>query len=76
MSQSNSKSASPLMALVKTTGGIDFLGWITRSCEHSLTIEVTELGQQGWVVTLPWDDVTDLVDVTDFMTRTLDSEVR
>ncbi|WP_426241862.1 hypothetical protein [Nocardioides sp. LHG3406-4] len=37
----------------------------------SFTLSITEAGQEGWIVTLPWDHVTDLVDVTEFMTRRL-----
>ena len=72
MSRFNPSSESPLMALVKTTAGIDLLGWIVRSCEHTLTLEITETEQLGWIVTLPWEHIDEVHDVTEFMTRRRD----
>lgn len=67
-------SPSDLMVRIETTAGVGLLGWVMETGDGSLTLQLTELGQEGWIVTLPWDDVTDLVDVTEFMTRTLATE--
>lgn len=69
-----SDSTSDLMVLIETTAGIGLLGWVIETGDGSLTLHLTETGQVGWIVTVPWDDVTDLVDVTEFMTRTLTTE--
>lgn len=74
MRHRNSSSPSDLMVRIETTAGVGLLGWVIETGEGSLTLHLTETGQEGWIVTLPWDDVTDLVDVTDFMTRTLRPE--
>lgn len=74
---SHARKAIPpkdLMVLVETTAGVGLLGWVVESGNGSLTLQLTETGQEGWTVTLPWDDVIDLVDVTEFMTRTLHTE--
>lgn len=69
-----SDSTSDLMVLIETTAGIGLLGWVIETGDGSLNLHLTETGQEGWIVTVPWDDVTDLVDVTEFMTRTLTTE--
>lgn len=74
MRHRNSSSPSDLMVLIETTAGVGLLGWVIKTGNGSLTLHLTETGQEGWIVTVPWDDVTDLVDVTDFMTRTLRPE--
>ncbi len=70
MSQFNASSRSDLMVRVETHTGAEALGWVVQSCEQSLVLRIDDTGheQDGWTVSIPWDQITDLDDVTEFMT--------
>ncbi|MCP3422979.1 hypothetical protein [Nocardioides pinisoli] len=70
MSHFKASSRTDLIVRVETDTGADALGWVIGSCEHSLVLHIDDTGheQDGWTVIIPWDRITDLADVTEFMT--------
>ncbi|WP_141007080.1 hypothetical protein [Nocardioides humi] len=65
-----------LMVRVETVTDDGAYGWVLESCEHSVTLQVpdNDVDRPGWIITVPWDQVIRLIEVTEFMTRTLTTE--
>lgn len=70
MSHFNDNSRTDLMVCVETTAGEEAYGWVIESCEHVLVLQVpdNDVDCPGWKVSIPWDQITDLDDITEFMT--------
>ncbi len=70
MSHFNANSRTDLMVRVETHAGAEALGWVVQSCEHNLVLRIDDTGheQDGWTVSIPWNQITGFVDATEFMT--------
>ena len=58
-----------LMVRIDTADGDGFLGWVASIKNGYLSLELVGDDRDGWRISIPWEDVTELHDATEFMTR-------